>query len=92
VVDEMWRGEDRMGRERERMLEKLVGVLYGVVMRNNSRLQRLEEIEVKRGRERGLEEKVDLLLNTMRNVYEGLRIARLKQENLELYFQPESGN
>lgn len=88
----MWWGEDRLGRERERMLMKLVEVLYGVVMRNNSRLQRLEEIEAKRGRERELEGKVDLLLNTMRNVYEGLRIARLKQDNLELYFQPENDN
>lgn len=34
-----------------------------------------------------LERKVDLFLNTMRNVYENLRISKLKQENLELYLK-----
>ena len=36
------------------------------------------------------EQKVDLFLNTMRNVYEGLRITKLQQENLELYFKQSS--
>lgn len=34
-----------------------------------------------------MEEQTDLLFNTMRSVYENLRICKLKQENLELYFK-----
>ena len=33
------------------------------------------------------ERQVEVLINTMRQVYEGLRITKLKQENLELYLK-----
>lgn len=39
-----------------------------------------------------LERKVDLFLNTMRNVYENLRISKLKQENLELFLKQNQIN
>lgn len=72
-----------LAKNNEKIVE-LETLLFLLADRNNNVLA---EMQYSLAYALQLDRKVDLFLNTMRNVYENLRISKLKQENLELFIK-----